>query len=308
MTGALWWSVCGVLVAAGLVAVVIATVGTTRPPGHGRLAQWRAQAFGGPAAGRRAARRRSLLIASGVVTVATWLLTGVFVVSVLVGLAVIGVPWLLAPTASSKLRIAKLEGLAEWSQRLAEVIRLGFALEAALSTSRKNAPAALAEEVGELADKLQANWPAAEALYDFADRLDDITADKVTAALALAAMDPGPRLADALEDLSASVREEVASRRRIEAGREKARTAVRVMTFISIGLIPAGFLVPHYTAPYATLFGQLFLALVTSAFVAVLVWARRLSNRRPPARFLVHDPRSTVTPPAAREQEEVAAT
>ena len=121
-----------------------------------------------------------------------------------------------------------------------------------------------------------------------------MTADKVCAALDPVAVDAGPGLAQALDDLAASVREEVARRRQIEADRAKPRTAVRWMTLISLGLVLAGFPVPDYSAPYSTLLGQLTLALLAAAFTAVLVWMRSLAGHKPVPRFLVNDPRSSV--------------
>lgn len=294
MTGAVWWSVCGALVVAGLVAVVAALVGTTAPKGPGWVTRWRVRWFGGPGQHLRAARRRMLLIGAVVVTAVVWAVTGVFVAGVLLGAAVVGVPWLLAPTASASARIAKLEALGEWTQRLSDVIRLGFGLQQALTSSRKNPPAPLASEVVELADKLQAGWHPGEALEDFANQLDDVTADKVCAALTLCAIDSGPGLAQALEDLATSVRDEVAKRRQIEADRAKPRTAVRWMTITSVVVVLAGFAVPNYTAPYGTGVGQLVLALLAGAFTGVLVWMRSLASHRPVPRFLINDPRSRV--------------
>ncbi|MEU8893704.1 type II secretion system F family protein [Streptomyces sp. NPDC048442] len=293
MSGMLWWALCGALLAGGLLAVVLGAVGTTQPKHLGIAARWRVRVRAS-AGSRGAVRYRVLLPAAGTVFVAVWLLSGVFMAALLLGGAVVGVPWLLTPTASTKARISKLEGLADWAQRLADVLHLGFGMEQALVTGRKNPPPALVREVTDLADKLQAGWTAEEALRDFADELDDITADKVCASLALSARDSGPGLAQALEDLAASVREEIASRRKIEADREKARTAVRWMTLITVALVPCGFLVPDYTAPYATFVGQLVMALLGMAFVGVLLWMRSLATHRPVARFLIADPRSRV--------------
>ncbi|MFI1400942.1 type II secretion system F family protein [Streptomyces sp. NPDC020681] len=288
MTGALWWSVCGAMLAAGLVAVAASVIGTRAPKRAGLAARWRA------GRGRATARRRGLRVVAGLVGVLVWLATGVFAAAVLLAAAVVGVPWLLSPTASASVRIAKLEALSEWTQRLSDVLRLGFGLQQALITSRKNPPPALRHEVAELADKLQAGWSARDALEDFAGQLDDVTADKVCAALTLSAVDAGPGLAQALDDLAVSVREEVAKCRQIEADRAKPRTAVRWMTIISLLVVLAGFFVPDYTAPYATGVGQLALALMAGAFVGVLAWMRSLASHRPVPRFLVNDPRSRV--------------
>ncbi|MGW5002521.1 type II secretion system F family protein [Streptomyces hydrogenans] len=294
--GALWWTLCGALLAGGILAAIVATIGTTAPKTPGRASRLRTAWTGGPAEQREAARRRTLLTGAAVTFLVVWFVTGVFVAALLLGAGVIGVPWLLDAGAGGKARITKLEALAEWTQRLSEILRLGFALEQALVTSRKNPPAALTDEVAELADKIKAGWLPVDALRDFADRLDDVTADKACAALMLCAVDPGPGLAQVLEDTAAQLREEVAARRKIEADRAKSRTAMRSMTLICVALVLVGFLIP-YTAPYATALGQMVLALLGAAFAAVLWWTRKLASHTPIPRFLVNDPRSRVKQP-----------
>lgn len=164
---------------------------------------------------------------------------------------------------------------------------------------REGVPEPIAGEVGDLVDRLAVGWRPADALRVFGDALDDVTADKVVAALVLSAADRGPGLAQALDDLAASVHEEVAKRRQIEADRAKPRTTVRWMTLITLGVVAFGFLIPGYTAPYSSLLGQLVLALLAAGFVAVLVWMRQLADHHPVPRFLIADPRSRVSGPAA---------
>ena len=105
-------------------------------------------------------------------------------------------------------------------------------------------------------------------------------------------------LAQALEDLAGSVRDEVAKKRSIEADRAKPRTTVRWMTLITLGIVVAGFFVPSYTAPYSTLLGQLVLAFLTAGFVATLALMRQLGAFRRIPRFLIPDAASTVRLPA----------
>ncbi|MFC7512147.1 hypothetical protein ACFQV4_25345 [Streptomyces thermocarboxydus] len=71
------------------------------------------------------------------VFVAVWLISGNFVGGALLGAAVIGVPWLIAPAQMAQERIGQLEGLSEWTQRLAGLLRLGMGLEQAMITSRQ---------------------------------------------------------------------------------------------------------------------------------------------------------------------------
>ncbi|MFI5641988.1 type II secretion system F family protein [Streptomyces goshikiensis] len=288
------WVLCGLAVAGGLVGVAVGIIGTTAPAGPSLAARLRA---GRSMASRDAAMARRTRIAAGALAgVVLWLVTGVFIAGALVFLAVVGVPWLLAPTKSAAARIGKLEALGGWTQRLANVLRLGRGLDEALQVSRKGCPEDIAGEVGDLVDRLHVGWRPVDALRHFGDALDDVTADKVVAALVLSAADRGPGLAQALDDLAESVHEEVAWRRAIEADRAKPRTTMRWMTIITLGVAGAGFLIPSYTAPYGTLLGQLVLGVLSAGFVGVLALMRQIADVKPVPRFLIPDPRSAVTP------------
>ncbi|MFE0916021.1 type II secretion system F family protein, partial [Streptomyces sp. NPDC058812] len=205
MTTLLMWVMAGLALAGGLVGLVAGIVGTTAPKGPTVAARLRA---GRQLAGRdERMARRTRLAGGAVAAVVLWLVTGVFVAGALVFLAVIGVPWLLAPTKSATTRIGKLEALGDWTQRLANVLRLGRGLDEALQISRKGCPEDIADEVGDLVDRLHVGWRPADALRLFGDALNDVTADKVVAALVLSAADRGPGLAQALDDLAESVHE-----------------------------------------------------------------------------------------------------
>ncbi|MFC8520451.1 type II secretion system F family protein [Streptomyces sp. NPDC057257] len=290
---------CGMAVAGGLIGVVAGVVGTTAPRPAPLHRRW-------PAAWRRGKeqgedvrlRRRTLAVAAAVVFAGVWLVSGNFVGGALLGAAVIGVPRLIAPAQMAQERIGQLEALSEWTQRLAGLLRLGMGLEQAMITSRQGAPDELAGQIVNLSDRLRLGWRPDGALRAFAEELDDVTADKVTAALILSVNDRGPGLAQALEDLAGTVREEVAKKRAVEADRAKPRTTVRWMTIITVGVVVAGFFVPSYTTPYSTLLGQLVLAFLAAGFVGVLALMRQLGSFRRIPRFLVTDPASTVRLPA----------
>ncbi|WP_328965615.1 type II secretion system F family protein [Streptomyces virginiae] len=302
MTALLMWVLAGLALAGGLVGLVAGMVGTTALKGPPVAARLRA---GRRLAGRDERMARRTRLAGGVLAaVVLWLVTGVFIAGALVFLAVIGVPWLLAPTKSATTRIGKLEALGDWTQRLANVLRLGRGLDEALQISRKGCPEEIVDEVGDLVDRLQVGWRPTDALRLFGDALGDVTADKVVAALVLSAADRGPGLAQALDDLAESVHEEVARRRAIEADRAKPRTTMRWMTIITLAVIGCGFLIPSYTAPYGTLLGQLVLAVLAAGFIGVLALMRQIADTKPVPRFLIADPRSAVTPVAPVTENE----
>ncbi|MEU6653351.1 type II secretion system F family protein [Streptomyces sp. NPDC046900] len=299
----------GMAVAGGLIGVVAGLVGTTAPRRAPLRQRWQAALRGGKHQSEDVRMRRwTLMVAAVVVFAAVWLISGNFVGGALLGAAVIGVPWLITPAQMAQDRIGQLEGLSEWTQRLAGLLRLGMGLEQAMITSRQGAPDELAPQIINLSDRLRLGWRPEGALRAFADELDDVTSDKVVAALILSAGDRGPGLAQALEDLAGTVREEVAKKRAIEADRAKPRTTLRWMTVITVGVVVGGFFVPSYTRPYSTLLGQLMLAFLTAGFVGVLALMRQLGTFRRIPRFLIPDPTSTVRLPAPAPEPDLPLT
>ncbi|WP_225080824.1 type II secretion system F family protein [Streptomyces sp. CoT10] len=301
----LWGLLCGMAVVGGLVGVVAGFVGTTVPRRAPLRQRWRSWVAGKEQSEDVRLRRRALAVAAVVVFACVWLVSGNFVGGALIGAAVAGVPWLITPAQMAQERIGQLEALSEWTQRLAGLLRLGMGLEQAMMTSRKGAPDELAPQIVNLSDRLRLGWRPEGALRAFAEELDDVTADKVVAALILSVNDRGPGLARALEDLAGTVREEVAKKRAIEADRAKPRTTVRWMTIITVGVVVAGFFVPSYTKPYSTLLGQLVLAFLTAGFIGVLALMRQLGSVRRIPRFLITDPSSAVRLPAPVTEPDV---
>ncbi|GAA2820947.1 type II secretion system F family protein [Kitasatospora sp. CM 4170] len=291
---------CGLLVALGLVALVAWARGSEpveedaeedRNPLAGRLhVFW----YGAPgsAPARMVRLRRVQLPAALVGAPLGWLFTGIPLTALLVPLAVFGLPWLFDTTRPDTHRIERLEALSEWTQRIADVLLLGVGLNQAIVTSRRTAPAAIEEEVAELAARLQARWRPEEALRAFADGIADATADKVLAALLLRAGDSGPGLARALSDMAESVREEVRQRRTIEADRAKHRTTIRWLVGIIVLVVSIGSFSTDYTRPYSTALGQIVLAVVAGLFVAIIAWMRALAAHPPVPRLLEADRRS----------------
>ncbi|MFE2406836.1 type II secretion system F family protein [Kitasatospora sp. NPDC059408] len=293
---------CGLLVTGGVVALVAWARGSEpAPEADGGDEQENPLAtrahtlwYGAPGtAPARMVRLRRIQLPLALIGAALgWLFTGIPLTALLVPLAVFGLPWLFDTTRSDTHRIERLEALSEWTQRIADVLLLGVGLNQAIVTSRRTAPAALEEEIGELAARLQARWRPEEALRAFADSLADATADKVLAALLLRAGDSGPGLARALADMADSVREEVRQRRAIEADRSKHRTTIRWLVGIITLVIVVGAFNSDYTRPYTTLVGQVVLAVVAALFVAIIAWMRALASHPPVPRLLVADRRS----------------
>lgn len=302
---------CGLLVAGGAVALVVGLIGASPAETDHNPLTGRAHTFwyGAPGtASPQIARLRRVQTALALAGAPlAWLFTGIPLTAVLVPLAVFGLPWLYDTTRSDTRRIERLEALAEWTQRLADVLLLGVGLNQAILTSRRTAPPALDSEIAELAARLQSRWRPEDALRAFADGLSDATSDKVLAALVLRAGDSGPGLARALADMADSVREEVRQRRTIEADRAKHRTTIRWLVTIILLVIVAGSFNERYTAPYGTFLGQVVLGVVSVAFVLVIAWMRSLASHTPLPRLLEPDRRSKagVLPNTAQPADEV---
>ncbi|WP_371478265.1 type II secretion system F family protein [Kitasatospora sp. NBC_00315] len=309
---------CGLMVTGGLIALAVGLRGTDPAdgPADNPLAT-RAHTlwYGAPgtAAPRLVRLRRVQLPLALAGAPLGWLFTGIPLTALLVPVGVFGLPWLFDATRSDTHRIERLEALAEWTQRIADVLLLGVGLNQAIVTSRRTAPAALESEIAELAARLQSRWRPEDALRAFADSLADSTSDKVLAALVLRSGDSGPGLARALADLADSVREEVRQRRAIEADRAKHRTTIRWLVGIIVLVIVVGSFNSGYTAPYSTFVGQVVLAVLAAAFVAVIAWMRALASHPPLPRLLEPDRRSKAgrlaadAGPDAAEQSDVPA-
>jgi tight adherence protein B len=184
-----------------------------------------------------------------------------------------------------------------WTRRLKDLVRTGHGLISGIVASARTAPAAIAEEVGELAAALQAGSDPRRALDRFADQLADFTSDEVVAALKLHAHDRGQRLTDVLSSVADSAAREVVMRRGVAAKRAEPRFVTRFMTgLIAVALITV-FANGAYARPYGHLVGQLVLLAATLMLVALLVWIRRLTLPPQRSRFLARAVAAEPAPP-----------
>jgi Flp pilus assembly protein TadB len=281
MTPALLPALAGALVVAGLLG---AAAGLRRVPERAP-APPRAR----PALLRRAGaftRRTRLLLAGGAVAgLVVALVTGWLLAVVLVPAAAAGIPALLAAGPENR-RTDRLQALEEWARSLAGVLSVSVGLEQALIATLRSTPEPIRPEVTALVARLRARWPTEDALRAFADDLDDATGDLVAGYLILACRRRGAGLATVLTSLAESVAADVRARREIEADRAKPRATARWVTLITITVLAVLALTGSYVAPYRTAFGQLLLAVLLGAYVATLVWMRRMAVAAPLPRFL----------------------
>ena len=197
----------------------------------------------------------------------------------------LGLPYLLStPPAAAQIR--RVEAMEEWTRSLAGVLGAGVGIEQALTATLRSTPDPIKPEVTALVARLRARWDTETALRAFADDLNDVTGDLVAANLILAARRRNRSLASVLQGVAESVAEDVASRRKVEAGRAKPRGSARLVSGISLGFLLLLLFTGDYVAPYATPIGQVLLAILLAAYAAGLLWMRKMAEGTPLPRFL----------------------
>lgn len=240
-------------------------------------------------------RTRVLLLVGAAAGCLIALLTGWLIAVVIVPFALVGVPVLLAaPPAEAE--IDRVEAMEEWVRTLAGTLGAGVGLEQALIRSLRSAPEAIRPEVTRLTGRLRARWATEDALRAFADDLDDATGDLIASNLLLASTRRGGGLATVLENLAASVAEDVKNRRDIEADRAKPRSSARIIATITMAVLALMTLSGDYIAPYGTPVGQVLLLSYLALYVGLLAWLRKMAQGRPLPRFVG----TTVRAEAAR--------
>ena len=246
------------------------------------------------AAAVRGASRRILM--GAVVGVLLLLLTRWIVLAVAGGCLVFLWPMLFGGTRQEKLAAAKIEALAAWAESLRDTIAGAVGLEQAIPSTVYAAIPAIRPTLIRLADRMRMRVPLGVALRQFADELDDPTADLIVSALIMNARLRGPGLRHLLGALADTARAELDMRQRIAASRAGTRRSAQIVVIFSI-LVMLGLALFNrsFVAPYESVQGQLVLLVVVILFALGMMWMRRLSGVRLPRRFL------TVTAPAGEE-------
>lgn len=222
------------------------------------------------------------LIAGVVALVATrWVMAGI-------GIALLVLGWRSLSGAGSERRaMVRLEGLATWTESLRDTIAGAVGLEQAIPASLRVAAPSLQEPLSRLVDRLHTRVPMADALRLFANDLNDPGADLIIAALIINARLRGPGLRDLLGALSASVREELDMRRKVNAERRSTRRSAQIVVGVSVGLAVGMAVFNHgYVKIYDSAVGQLVLILVVGLYAAGFVWIRKLAAFTVPERLL----------------------
>ncbi|CRK55191.1 putative integral membrane protein [Alloactinosynnema sp. L-07] len=245
-------------------------------------------------------QHRSLRIALAVTAgVVTGLLTGWVVGAVLAGLAAWALPRVLGRDPEHARRVARIEAVATWTEMLRDTLSAAAGLEQAILATAPLAPTAIRGEVGELAAGIENGDRLAPALRRLGERLDDPVGDLVIAALLLAAEQQTRQLAELLGSLADAARGQASMRMRVEAGRARTRTSVRVIVGTTIGFaVTVVLLNRDYMGAYDSAAGQLVLLGIGALFAAGFAWLSRIARVAQPARFLSTADQDSATSPA----------
>jgi Flp pilus assembly protein TadB len=273
--------VAGAIVGAAVFLLIVAIRGVRPGPpraGHLGLRNQLRALFG--------VRGAVAALAGLIVLIATgWLVAGI-------GVAALAFSWNgLSGSASERRALARLEGLATWTESLRDTIAGAVGLEQAIPASMRVASPVLAEPLARLVNRMHTREPMPEALRKFADELNDPGADLIIAALIINSRLRGPGLRDLLGALSTSVREELDVRRKVSAERRSTRRSVKIVVLVSVGLAVALAITDHtFLTPYDSLTGQLVLIVVVALYAAGVLWLRSLARFPDPERLLSAEP------------------
>lgn len=227
--------------------------------------------------GHHVGRRAAAAVAAGVLA---GLFTGWVAGGILAALAVWALPTVWGSGADHQRRVARIEAIAVWTEMLRDTLSAAAGLEQALLASAPIAPDAIRADVQALARRIHRGDALADALQDLAHSLDDPTGDLVVSALLMAAGHPARQLADLLGELAVQAREQVSMRLRVEAGRARTRTTVRLIVGTTLVLV-VGMVVFNrgYLAPYDSLLGQGVLLVVGGLFAVSFWWLDRMARQ-----------------------------
>jgi len=209
--------------------------------------------------------------------------------ALLLGMAGFLAPSLLGGEAQRKAKLERVEGVAAWAEMLRDTMAGSGGLEQSIIATAGVAPPSIRREVVRLAARLERER-LAPALREFADELDDPSGDLVIAALILAADKSPKRLGDLLGRLADSARDEVNMRLRVDAGRSRTRTSVKVITVFTT--LFAAFLIlfnREYLEPYDTFVGQAVMGFVGLCFGGAFYWLAQTFKVQTEERFLRTD-------------------
>lgn len=248
-----------------------------------RPLQWRMR-------GRSGEQRQRVGIRFGValaVGVAAAVATGWIVGAVLAGLGCWALPRVLGRDPEHAHRVARVEAIATWTEMLRDTLSAASGLEQAILATAPLAPVPIRGQITDLARRLENGERLAPSLRRLADELADPTGDLVIAALVKAAEQQARQLAELLGALAQTAREQVSMRMRVDAGRARTRTSVRVIVGTTLAFAVAVVLLNRpYLSAYDSVTGQAVLLGIGALFAVGFAWLARITRVIEPPRLL----------------------
>ncbi|GAA2848203.1 type II secretion system protein [Pseudonocardia halophobica] len=278
-----------------LTGLVLGVAGVRNAPAPPRttVSRWSTQVKALTSAARTPGssprRDRNRILAWLLAGVGVWLLSGWPVAGVAMSCTGIWLPWLLGSGRVARERIDVVAALGTWCRRMADTLSGGGAvgLAQAIVVSARTAPEAIAGPVGRLAGRLESSHADQDAAFhEFAETMDDRVGDTVAAALGLALRQQSTGIATVLRQLADGVDRDVRGRREVEAERAESRQSITTLLLIQAAVFVLLMFVPGFAADYSTPVGQVVMAVLVAATLALLVWMRRIALGRPEPRFL----------------------
>ena len=175
---------------------------------------------------------------------------------------------------------------------LRDTLSAAAGLEQAILATAPLAPPAIRGEITDLATRIENGDRLAPSLRRLADQLADPTGDLVIAALVLAAEQQARQLGDLLGSLAHAAREQASMRMRVEAGRARTRTSVRVIVGTTLCFAVAVVVLNRsYLSAYDSAVGQVVLLGIGVLFSLGFAWLVRIAQVAEPDTLPVPDRR-----------------
>jgi tight adherence protein B len=191
--------------------------------------------------------------------------------------------WMLATARTSGARqvrheIERIESLATWAEMLRDTLVAGQGITETIRSTATVAPLAIRTEVQTLARRVQ-HQHLVPALRDWADEMDDATADLIASVLMLAATRSGRDVGQLLTAMAEMARDRVAMRLRIDARRASTRSEARSLVgFSAVFFAFLTFASGDFVRPYGSAAGQVVLFVVVALAAGAIWWLARLGR------------------------------
>lgn len=225
---------------------------------------------------------RELLIRIGIAVACAALvavLTRWPVGAVLAGIAAYALPIALGSDRHHKQALARTEAVAVWAEMLRDNLSAAAGLEQSIIVTAPFTPAAIHDEIADLAAALRLGTRLPVALTELRDRIDDPTGRLVVRALLQASQRQSRQLSELLSEMARRARDRANLRLRIAPGHAKIRTNARIIIAFTLTMA-AGLVVLNrpFLQPYDSMAGQLVLVVVGLVFGAGFTGIARLAR------------------------------